>query len=66
MSYVGRGLQSGAFRQLDDISSGFDGSDTTDCSVRVDLNSSGAFAANDSGGIYIVTTSGRLTMTAEL
>jgi len=40
--------------------------DTTDCSVRVDLNSSGAFAANDSGGIYIVTTSGRLTMTAEL
>ena len=29
MSYVGRGLQSGAFRQLDDISSGFDGSDTT-------------------------------------
>jgi hypothetical protein len=29
MSYIGRGLQSGAFRQLDDISSGFDGSDTT-------------------------------------
>ena len=28
MSYIGRGLQSGAFRQLDDISSGFDGSDT--------------------------------------
>ena len=29
MSYIGRGLQSGAFRHLDDISSGFDGSDTT-------------------------------------
>ena len=29
MAYIGRGLQSGAFRQLDDISSGFDGSDTT-------------------------------------
>jgi hypothetical protein len=29
MSYIGRGLQAGAFRQLDDISSGFDGSDTT-------------------------------------
>ena len=29
MSYIGRGVQSGAFRQLDDISSGFDGSDTT-------------------------------------
>ncbi len=29
MSYIGRGLQSGAFRQLDDISSGFDGSATT-------------------------------------
>ena len=28
MAYIGRGLQSGAFRQLDDISSGFDGSDT--------------------------------------
>jgi len=29
MSYIGRGLQAGAFRQLDDISSGFDGSDAT-------------------------------------
>ena len=29
MAYIGRGLQSGAFSQLDDISSGFDGSDTT-------------------------------------
>ena len=29
MSYIGRDIRSGAFRQLDDISSGFDGSDTT-------------------------------------
>ena len=29
MSYVGRDIRTGAFRQLDDISSGFDGSDTT-------------------------------------
>ena len=29
MSYIGRDLRAGAFRQLDDISSGFDGSDTT-------------------------------------
>ena len=29
MSYIGRDLRTGAFRQLDDISSGFDGSDTT-------------------------------------
>ena len=28
MSYIGRALQAGAFRQLDDISSGFDGSTT--------------------------------------
>ena len=28
MSYIGRDLRTGAFRQLDDISSGFDGSDT--------------------------------------
>ena len=28
MSYVGRGLQSGAFRQLDSIASSFDGSTT--------------------------------------
>ena len=29
MAYIGRELSTGAFRQLDDISSGFDGSDTT-------------------------------------
>ena len=29
MSYIGRGLEVGSMRQLDDISSGFDGSDTT-------------------------------------
>ena len=29
MSYIGRDIRTGAFRQLDDISSGFDGSDTT-------------------------------------
>ena len=29
MGYIGRDLRTGAFRQLDDISSGFDGSDTT-------------------------------------
>jgi hypothetical protein len=29
MSYIGRDLRTGAYRQLDDISSGFDGSDTT-------------------------------------
>jgi len=29
MAYIGRDLRTGAFRQLDDISSGFDGSDTT-------------------------------------
>ena len=29
MPYIGRDLRTGAFRQLDDISSGFDGSDTT-------------------------------------
>ena len=29
MSYIGRGLETGSMRQLDDISSGFDGSDTT-------------------------------------
>ena len=28
MAYIGRALQAGAFRQLDDISSGFDGSTT--------------------------------------
>ena len=28
MSYIGRGLQSGAFRQLDSIESSFDGSTT--------------------------------------
>ena len=39
--------------------------DTTDCSIRVDAQSSGAFAANAAGGIYIVTTSGRLTADAE-
>ena len=36
------------------------------CSVRVDLTTSGAFTANEAGGIYIVTTSGRFTMDAEL
>ena len=41
-------------------------SDTTDDSVRVDLTTSGAFTANEAGGIYIVTTSGRFTMSAEL
>ena len=40
-------------------------SDTTDDSVRVDLTTSGAFTANEAGGIYIVTTSGRFTMDAE-
>ena len=29
MSYIGRDIRTGAFRQLDDISSGFDGSDAT-------------------------------------
>ena len=29
MPYIGRDIRTGAFRQLDDISSGFDGSDTT-------------------------------------
>ena len=29
MAYIGREIRTGAFRQLDDISSGFDGSDTT-------------------------------------
>ena len=29
MSYIGRDIRTGAFRQLDDISSAFDGSDTT-------------------------------------
>ena len=29
MSYIGRGLETGSMRQLDDLSSGFDGSDTT-------------------------------------
>ena len=29
MSYIGRQNLGGAYRQLDDISSGFDGSDTT-------------------------------------
>ena len=41
-------------------------SDTTDDSVRIDLTTSGAFTANEAGGIYIVTTSGRFTMDAEL
>ena len=41
-------------------------SDTTDDSVRVDLTTSGGFTANEAGGIYIVTTSGRFTMNAEL
>ena len=29
MAYIGRDIRTGSFRQLDDISSGFDGSDTT-------------------------------------
>ena len=29
MAYIARDIRTGAFRQLDDISSGFDGSDTT-------------------------------------
>ena len=40
--------------------------DTTDDSFRIDFSSSGAFAANESGGAYIVTTSGRITLSAEL
>ena len=40
--------------------------DTTDDAVRFDMYSSGAFAANDSGGLYINTTDGRITLTAEL
>ena len=40
--------------------------DTTDDSFRIDFSSSGAFAANESGGSYIVTTSGRITLSAEL
>ena len=40
--------------------------DTTDDSFRIDFSSSGAFAANESGGAYIVTTSGRITLNAEL
>ena len=40
--------------------------DTTDDSVRLDFTSSGAFASNAAGGAYIVTTSGRITLTAEL
>ena len=40
--------------------------DTTDDAVRFDMNSSGAFAANAAGGLYISTTSGRVTLTAEL
>ena len=44
----------------------FSVTDTTDCSIRVDAQSSGGFAANAAGGIYIVTTSGRLTADAEL
>ena len=39
--------------------------DTTDDAVRFDMYSSGAFAANDSGGLYINTTDGRITLTAE-
>jgi hypothetical protein len=40
--------------------------DTTDDAVRFDMNSSGAFAANAAGGLYINTTDGRITLTAEL
>ena len=40
--------------------------DTTDDAVRFDMYSSSAFAANDSGGLYINTTDGRITLAAEL
>tara|TARA_R100001594_G_scaffold30570_1_gene57172 strand:+ start:28418 stop:29614 length:1197 start_codon:yes stop_codon:yes gene_type:complete len=40
--------------------------DTTVDSVRLDLYSSGAFAANDSGGVSVNTTDGRITLNAEL
>ena len=40
--------------------------DTTDDAVRFDMNSSGAFAANAAGGLYINTTDGRITLTAEI
>ena len=40
--------------------------DTTDDAVRFDMYSSGAFAANGAGGLYIVSTGGRITLTAEL
>jgi len=39
--------------------------DTTDDAVRFDMYSSGAFAANGAGGLYIVSTGGRITLTAE-
>ena len=38
--------------------------DTTDDAVRFDMNSSGAFAANGAGGLYI-GSNGRITLTAE-
>ena len=40
--------------------------DTTVDSVRLDMYSSGAFAANDAGGVSVNTTDGRITLTAEL
>ena len=40
--------------------------DTTDDAVRFDMSSSGDFAANAAGGLYINTTSGRITLSAEL
>jgi len=40
--------------------------DTTDDAVRFDMYSSGAFAANGAGGLYIVSTGGRITLAAEL
>jgi len=39
--------------------------DTTDDAVRFDMSSSGAFAANAAGGLYI-GSNGRITLTAEL
>ena len=39
--------------------------DTTDDAVRFNMNSSGAFAANGAGGLYI-DSNGRITLTAEL
>ena len=39
--------------------------DSTTDSVRVDVGSSSAFAQNNAGGFYILTTSGRITLNSE-